>query len=233
MKPSGWLETVNCSIEGILWAARTQRHMRYHLVAALAVLLVALLLRVSALEVVLLALAMVLVLLAELLNTALEAVVDLASPEFHPLAKRAKDVAAGAVLVTSVGAVTIGYLVLARYFLMAPGSGFSGLGQPPGVVPVVAVLVTIILVVLLKARINRGTPLHGGMPSGHSAVAFSIATSLALSGIGTVLTVLAVGMAAMVSHSRLLLRIHDLREVLAGIVLGVGVTLVLHLLFVS
>jgi len=233
VKPSGWLETVNCSIEGILWAARSQKHMRYHLLAALGVQVVALLLRISALEFVLLTLAVVLVMLAELLNTSLEAVVDLVSPEFHPLARRAKDVAAGAVLVASIGAVVIGYLVLSRYFFLAPGEGFSGLGQPPGMVPVAAVIITVILVVLLKARVNTGSPLHGGMPSGHAAVAFSVATSLAWAGIGTILTVLAVGMAAMVSHSRLLLGIHTLREVLAGIVLGTGVTLLLHLVFAA
>ena len=57
VKPSNWIESVNCAIEGILWAAKTQRHMRYHFLAALGVLLLALLFKVSALELILLSLA--------------------------------------------------------------------------------------------------------------------------------------------------------------------------------
>ena len=90
-------------------------------------------------------------------------------------------------------------------------------------------LAVTILVVLAKACLGKGTPLHGGMPSGHAAVAFSIATSFVLAPVGPVLAILAVAMAVMVSHSRLLLGIHSLREVLAGALLGTGVTLLLHL----
>lgn len=228
-RPENWLESVNCAIEGVLWAARTQRHMRCHFLAAVLVLLSALFFRVSTLEFTLLALAVTLVLFAELVNTALEVVVDLVSPEYHPLARRAKDVAAGAVLVASVGAVVMGYLALSRYVF--PGSAEGVSPGPPGQLAVVSVLAVIILVVLLKAHWGTGSPLHGGMPSGHAAVAFSIATSIVLSSAGPVLSLLAVAMAAMVSHSRLLLGIHTLREVLVGTVLGVGLTLAIHLLF--
>jgi diacylglycerol kinase (ATP) len=69
------------------------------------------------------------------------------------------------------------------------------------------------------------------MPSGHSAVAFSIATSIALSGAGPLFSVLALAMAAMVSHSRLLMGIHSSWEVVAGALLGVGTTLLLFMLF--
>jgi len=229
MRPSNWLESVNCAIEGILWAVKTQRHMLLHLVAAVGVLFVALLFRVAAADFLLLSFAVTLVLVTELANTALEVVVDMISPEFSPLARRAKDVAAGAVLVASVGALVAGYVVLAPYFFPSPAR--VGTAQPPGALPVLSVLVVVIFVVLVKARLGKGMPLHGGMPSGHAAVAFSIATSIVLSAVGWVLTVLAVAMAVMVSHSRLLLGIHSLREVLAGALLGSGVTLALFLLF--
>ena len=89
-------------------------------------------------------------------------------------------------------------------------------------------LVVTILVVFLKAWVGRGTPLHGGMPSGHSAVAFSIATAVVLAGGGVILSLLAVILAAMVSHSRLLLGIHSVREVLAGCALGIVVTVLIY-----
>jgi diacylglycerol kinase (ATP) len=227
LKPLRFIDSVNCAIEGILWAVRSQRHMRAHFLAAAALLLLALYWRVSALDFVALSFAVILVLVTELANTALEVVVDLVSPEFHPLAQRAKDVAAGSVLVASVGAVLAGYVVLSPYV-------FSGaiVLHPvpvPGALPVFSVLVVTILVILAKACLGEGTPLHGGMPSGHAAVAFSVATSIFLSPVGPVVSLLALALAVMVSHSRLLLGIHSLREVLVGALLGSGVTLILYL----
>ena len=86
--------------------------MRIHAVLALAVVVVGGVVRFSLLAWAVVALAIGLVLAAELLNTAIEAVVDLVSPQQHPLAKRAKDVAAAAVLAASLAAVTAGLLVL-------------------------------------------------------------------------------------------------------------------------
>jgi len=228
MKPSNWIESVNCAIEGIVWAAKTQRHMRWHLLAAVAVLLLAHFMHLSALEFILLSFAVTLVMFAELINTAVEVVVDMVSPEYHPLAKRAKDVAAGAVLVASIGAVVMGFFALSRYLLPVLGGQLDQLGAPPGEFPVVSVLVVTFLVVLLKARFGRGTPLHGGMPSGHSAVSFSIATAVVFSGAGVVLSLLALILAVMVSHSRLLLGIHSFAEVIAGAALGALTTILIY-----
>ncbi|PLX85987.1 MAG: diacylglycerol kinase [Desulfuromonas sp.] len=229
MKPTNWLESVNCAIDGVIWAVRTQRHMRYHFFAAMVVLLLAMWLRVSALEFTLLALAATLVLCAELVNTALEVVVDLVSPDYHPLARRAKDVAAGIVLVASVGAVVMGYLILSGHLFPSLKGEEEGAWQAPGELAIVSLLAVTIVVVLLKARSGGGAPLHGGMPSGHSAMAFCIATAMMLSGAGTLLSLMAISLAAMVSHSRLLLGIHSLREVLVGGVLGIMVPLIFYL----
>jgi diacylglycerol kinase (ATP) len=230
MKPLNWVQSVNCAIEGILWTVRTQRHMRWHFVAAALVLLAALLLHVPALEFMLLTFAVTLVLFAELINTAVEVVVDLVSPEYHPLAKQAKDVAAGAVLVASIGAAVMGYLALSRQLFAPLTDSLNQLGKVPGEVAAVSVLLVTILVVLLKARFGTGTPLHGGMPSGHAAVAASIAVSISLSNVDALIMLLSIVLAGMVSHSRLLLGIHTLREVLVGVLLGAGVTYALHLI---
>lgn len=230
-RPSGFIASLNCAIEGILWAAKTQRHMRFHLVAAILVLVLAVVLRLSLHEFALLALAITLVLFAELVNTAIEAVVDLVSPDFHPLAQRAKDVAAGAVLLASAGALILGYLAVSRYFFAAgvdPGPDFM---RTTGNLAILSVVVVILLVVLAKARIGRGTPLHGGMPSGHAGVAFSIATSVAFTDAGRLVVLLAWLLAALVAQSRVLLGVHNLAEITAGGLLGIFVTLLMHLLF--
>jgi diacylglycerol kinase (ATP) len=205
--------------------------MRYHMLTALALLLIALFFRVNALEFILLVFSAVLVFFAELVNTALEVVVDMVSPEYHPLARRAKDVAAGAVLMSCVGAAVMGYLALSAYFFPPAGQGLPLLARPPGELALVSVLAVIILVVLLKASAGRGRPLHGGMPSGHAAFSFSIATSVVLSQGGTILSLLTLALAILVSQSRVHLKIHNMTEVLAGALLGVGATAIIYFCF--
>lgn len=231
LRPKGFVGSLNCAIEGVLWAAKTQRHMLVHLLAAVAVLLVALTLRLTLIEFALLALAIILVLFAELVNTALEVVVDLVSPDFHPLAQRAKDVAAGAVLVASVGAVIMGYLALSRFFFPPDLPESSGFLRTTGNLAMVAVVLVVLLVVLLKARVGRGTPLHGGMPSGHAGVACSIATSVAFAAPALPVLMLAWLLAVLVAQSRVQLGVHNYTEVFAGSLLGTLVTLTVYLVF--
>lgn len=230
-KPGGFIASLNCAIEGILWAVGTQRHMLFHLVSAILVLIVALVLRLSLHEFALLALAITLVLFAELVNTAIEVVVDLVSPDFHPLAQRAKDVAAGAVLLASVGALVLGYLALSRFFFAGVADAEQDFMRTSGNLAVISVVVVMLLVVLAKARIGRGTPLHGGMPSGHAGVAFSIATSLAFVEVGLPVVALGWLLAALVAQSRVLLKVHSFTEIVAGSLLGILTTLLLQLAF--
>lgn len=89
-------------------AIRTQRNMRIHCLATIVVLALGYILQFSPVELAILTLTVSLVLVAELINTAIETTVDLITPEYHPLAKTAKNVAAGAVLVMALGAVMVG-----------------------------------------------------------------------------------------------------------------------------
>ncbi len=230
-RPKGFIGSLNCAIEGILWAVKTQRHMLFHLLAAILVLVGTLVLRLTLHEFALLALAITLVLFAELVNTAIEVTVDLVSPDFHPLAQRAKDVAAGAVLLASVGAMVLGYLALSRFFFVSEVSVTHDFMRTTGNVAIISVVIVILLVVLAKARIGRGTPLHGGMPSGHAGIAFSIATSVAFAEVGLLVILLAWLLAGLVAQSRVLLGVHNFTEIVAGSFLGILTTLVMHLAF--
>lgn len=100
-----------CAIRGILTAVQTERNMKIHIAAALIVFIAAALLQLDRMSWLFLVLAIALVFIAELVNTAVEAIIDLISPDEHVLARVAKDTAAGAALVAAVFAVVIGILV--------------------------------------------------------------------------------------------------------------------------
>ncbi len=232
MKPKRWLDKANVAIEGIIYSVKTQRHMRYHLVAALGVLLAGLLVNISRTDFILLSMAIVLVLVAEMLNTALEVAVDMIAEDYHPKAKIAKDIAAGVVLVASVGALILAYLILYPALREAWQQGLCHLRKAPhDVIAFVSLAVVVIAVVFIKAVLGKGEPLRGGMPSGHAAVSFSIWVATIYLSDSLPIVALTFILAAMVSWSRWSSGVHQPREVVIGASLGAGVTFLLFLLF--
>lgn len=114
---TGRVRSIKCAANGIRITLLSQHNAWIHAVATIVVVTVSLYLRISRTEWCLIMLAIVSVWMAEALNTAFEFLTDVASPEFHPLAEKAKDVAAGAVLITAMGSVLIGVVVLGPYLL--------------------------------------------------------------------------------------------------------------------
>jgi diacylglycerol kinase len=111
------LRSFGFAFEGVSYLIRTQRSARIEVAIGVAVVVLAAWLDITALEWAVLVLAIALVLALEALNTAIELAVTLASPERHPLAKAAKDVAASAVLFGVVGAMVVGLAILAPRLL--------------------------------------------------------------------------------------------------------------------
>ena len=105
------IKSISYALAGIATMLRTQHNAWVHLAATVAVVFLGFWFSVSPLEWLALILAVVAVWSAEALNTAFELLCDVASPEFHPLVKQAKDVAAAAVLIAAVGAVAVGLLI--------------------------------------------------------------------------------------------------------------------------
>lgn len=232
MKPTTWIQKANLAIEGIIYAVKTQRHMQYHLIAALTALVLSLFLNISRTDFILLSMAIVLVLVTEMLNTAIEVTVDMISETFHPLAKVAKDIAAGVVLLAAIGALTLGYLILYPALMKTIHTGLWQVKKAPNdVVAFVSLAVVIILVIMIKGLLGKGEPLRGGMPSGHAAVSFSIWTATWYLVDSLTMQVLTFALALMVSWSRWSSGIHRPLEVLAGAGIGTGVTFLLFWLF--
>src|SRR3954449_2130306 len=167
------IESFNYAIEGVIHVLRTQRNMRIHFGIAVAVLITAAAVGVSKIELIVLLLAITFVLVAEMINTAVEGTIDAATTSFDPMAKLAKDIAAGAVLIASVNAVAVGYLVFAGKAADKSARVLDKLRNAPAEITVIALVLTVIIVIATKAWTGRGTPLRGGLPSGHAAVAFA------------------------------------------------------------
>lgn len=227
-----WLISANHAIEGILYAAKTQRHMRYHLYAAIILLIVSFVLGVSGTEFVVLITLAVFVISVEMLNTAVEIITDILFKEYDQRAKIIKDTAAGAVLITAMGAALIGYIVLfgpvKEYF----HSGLTVAKHTGADVAVVALLAVLILVVITKAFFGKGEPLRGGMPSGHAAVAFSIWMSVTMTTESFITSLLVFIMALLIAQSRVSVGIHRPFEVILGALLGIALTFLLFKVFV-
>ena len=105
------------AIEGIRLAVRTQRNLRVHLVIGALIIFLSIILKINGVEFVLLFLTILIVLITELFNTAIEFTIDLISPEYNSMAKKAKDVSAAAVLIAALFALIIGLIVLAPKIL--------------------------------------------------------------------------------------------------------------------
>ena len=208
------------AFSGIMYAVRTQPNMRVHLAISALVLLATLVLRLERIYVIAIVLTIALVLALELLNTAIESVVDLLTVAHHPLAKTAKDAAAGAVLVASIGAVVVGYLAFYRGIQQSGKYVYDVLAQVPANVVLVMLALTAIATLFAKAWTGRGSPLQGGAVSGHAALAFAAATGIALIFQRPLVAVLAYFIAFLVAQSRVESGIHSVFEVGWGAVLG-------------
>jgi diacylglycerol kinase (ATP) len=222
-------DSFNYAFEGIIHVLRTQRNLRIHFAVAVAVLGAALYFDVTKIELIALLLSITFVLIAEMLNSAIEGAIDISTTSFDPNAKLAKDVAAGAVLIASVNAVAVGYLVFAGKTAGKSSRLLDKIVDGPAERTAIALVLTVIVVIATKAWTGRGTPLRGGLPSGHAAIAFAgwIAVTWLVGGNHRfAISAVAFVMAMLVAQTRIEAGIHSGLEVLYGGALGALVTLV-------
>jgi diacylglycerol kinase (ATP) len=228
------IDSFNYAFEGIIHVLRTQRNMRIHLVIGVVVIVLAIVVNVTKFELIALLISITFVLIAEMLNSAVEGAIDIATTSFDPMAKLAKDIAAGAVLIASINAIAVGYLVFANKVANRSADVLDRLRNAPAELTVVALVLTVIAVIGTKAWTGRGTPLRGGLPSGHAAVAFAgwmAATYVAGNSHRFLVSSIALIMAALVAQTRVESGIHSFVEVTYGALLGALATLIVFQVF--
>ena len=224
------LDSFNYAVEGIIHVLRTQRNLRIHFVAAFLVFAGAVAVGVSRLQLISLVLAVAFVLVAEMLNTAIEGVIDVSTTSFDPNAKLAKDIAAGAVLIAAITAFGVGFLVFQSAIGSRATHVLDRVRDAPADLTLVALFLVVLLVIATKALTDRGTPLRGGLPSGHAALAFAgwiAVTYLIGDQHRFVVSSLVLIMALLVAQTRVESGVHSLMEVVYGGAVGALVTLAL------
>jgi len=226
----GLIDSFNYAFEGIIHVLRTQRNMRIHVTVATVVLVFAVISDVSKLELVALLISITFVLIAEMFNSALEGAIDVATSSFDPMAKLAKDTAAGAVLIAAINAVAVGYLVFSGKNAIRAARLVDRVRAVPAELTIVALVLTVIAVIWLKALTRSGTPLRGGLPSGHAALAFAgwvAATYASGPGHRFLVSTITFILALLVAQTRLESGIHSSTEIVLGALLGALTTLAL------
>jgi diacylglycerol kinase (ATP) len=228
------IDSFNFAFEGIIHVLRTQRNLRIHFAIAFAVLILALIVDVTKMELIALLISVTFVLIAEMLNTAVEAAIDIATTSFDPMAKLAKDIAAGAVLIAAINALAVGYIVFSGKVADRSSNLLDRLRHEPAELTLVALVLTILVVIATKAYTGRGTPLRGGVPSGHAAVAFAgwmAATYVAGDEHRFLISSIALIMAILVAQTRVESGVQSALEVTYGALVGALAALVVFQVF--
>jgi diacylglycerol kinase (ATP) len=223
------IDSFNYAFEGIIHVLRTQRNLRIHFAIAIAVIAAAAALGVDRLELISLLLAIAFVLVAEMVNSAIEGAIDVSTTSFDPNAKLAKDVAAGAVLISTITALAVGYLIFAHAAAHRTAHFLDRVRDAPAEITLVALVLVSLIVIATKAWTGSGTPLRGGLPSGHAAIAFAgwmAATYVINDEHRFLISSLTFVMALLVAQTRVESGVHSALEVLYGGALGALVTLV-------
>lgn len=227
------LQSFNNAFQGLVHTVRYERNMRIHLFVGVCVLVGSIFLNLSRLELVAVLMSISFVLAMELVNSAVERIVDLMTDAYDPRAKAAKDVAAGAVLIAAVNALAVGYLVLADRLTGVSLDLVTAIRRSPIHLTIVSLAVVIAVVIAIKAIYKKGTPLSGGLPSGHAALAFAGwtavtfvmgSTAIGSTRQGLLVSVIVLVMALLVAQSRVETGVHTLLEVLLGALVGVLIT---------
>ena len=227
------VDTFNNAITGVVGAVRSERNMKIHLACAILIMLLSLFLEISRIELAILSICIILVFITEFINTAIEEIVDLVTQgRYSKVAKKVKDIAAGAVFVTAVNALLVGYLIMyekVKKLLLTGDSALARVLSTPSHLIFIVISLVLISVVLLKGIFykKKTSHLQGGTVSGHSAISFALATIGAILANNFEVSVILFAIAALVAEARVEGKIHTLLEVVVGALLGTGIALLL------
>jgi diacylglycerol kinase (ATP) len=226
------LDSFHHAFEGLYYVFKAKPSMRVQSIAAVLVLISAWGFGVDHIELLVLLTAIVAVIAAQTFSTAIKEVLDHGGANHSEHARVIKDIAGAGVLICGIFALLVAVMVFAN------SPGFVGLFQLPPEFPdrpvlgplqivLVGLLLLAVIVVWVKRAVGWRSFLTGGMISGHSALGFLVAASIALVTQDPSVSALALALALLLAQSRLQANIHKLSEVAIGALVGLGLALIL------
>ena len=231
LKNNNFIDAWANAFNGIIYAVTTQSNIKKQLVIAVIVMLISLLFNLTRAEFLCLMFTVILIIVAEMFNTAIETVVDLYTDLYHPKAKIAKDVGAGAVVITAINAIIVAYFLFFDKISDIGLNFIRNLANSPVHMAFIGIFLIIILVVTLKAAssTNKHKLLKNGFaPSGQAAMAFGANTIIWLSTTNIVVLTLSFVMAILVCVTRIESKKKTLGEIILGALTGVSVIALLY-----
>ena len=235
MKNDNLFEAWGNATNGIIYSATTQRNIRIQLVLAVIVMVLSLFYGLNTAEFLCLLFAVFMVIFAELINTAIETVVDLFVDVYHPKAKISKDVAAGAVVLAACNALVVGYFIFFKEenLKAISDSIFNNMVKSPMHLAFVAIMLVVIAVISMKAGCSKKTERgelvkEGFVPSGQSAIAFAALTAIWLNSKDIVTFTLALILSILVVENRVGSNARTKAEIVFGACMGVLIVLLIY-----
>lgn len=235
MKNDNFFEAWGNATNGIIYSATTQRNIRIQLVLAVIVMVLSLFYGLNTAEFLCLLFAVFMVIFAELINTAIETVVDLFVDVYHPKAKISKDVAAGAVVLAACNAIVVGYFIFFKEenLKAVSDSIFNNMVKSPMHLAFVAIMLVVIAVISMKAGCSKKTERgelvkEGFVPSGQSAIAFAALTAIWLNSKDIVTFTLALILSILVVENRVGSNARTKAEIVFGACMGVLIVLLIY-----
>ena len=228
---SNFIDAIKNALNGLIYAITTQSNIKKQLVIASIIMILSLFFDFSTTEFLCLVFAVVLVIFSEMCNTAIETLVDLYTDIYHPKAKIAKDVGAGAVVISAINALIVAYFLFFDKIADIGLNFIKNIAESPVHLAFIGVFITIILIVALKAAstTNKHKLINNNfMPSGQAGIAFAANTIIWISTDNIVILTLSLIMAILVSESRIETKKRTSREVIVGGIVGTAVTLLIY-----
>ena len=235
LKNDNFIEACNNAVNGIIYAATTQRNIRIQLMLAVIIMMLSLFYGLNTTEFLCLVFAVFMVIFAEMINTAIETVVDLFVDVYHPKAKIAKDVAAGAVVLAACNALVVGYFIFfnKENIKAISDSIFNNMVKSPTHLAFVAILLVIIAVIAVKASCSRKKQRgelikEGFVPSGQTAIAFAALTAIWINSRDIITFSLALVLSVLIAGNRLYNNARTKAEVAFGACMGILIVILVY-----
>lgn len=231
-KNKNFLDAWKNAINGIIYATTTQGNIKKQLVIAVIVVIISLFFDLNKAEFLCFMFTIILILFAEMVNTAIETVVDLYVDVYHPKAKIAKDVAAGGVVITAINAIIVAYFLFFDKISNLGLQFIENVANSPIHLAFSTIIITVIAILALIAMAM--TNKHKGLnkkfvPSGHAALAFAANTIIWLSiKDNIVILTLSLVLAILVAESRVESKVHRLSEVVFSSCVGIMIVLIIY-----